>query len=270
MQPDAVCAMWTAGDYATFGDLFASVGRDLVDDVGVAGLDVLDVATGTGNTAIAAAERGGRVTAMDITPKLLAVARERAAGRGVDVNWFQGDMCKLDVPDHSFDRVLSTFGAMVAPQPAAMATELLRVCRPGGVVASTAWSAEAGMSRMGDVLVPFFPRPDNGGAPPGPPPHNPSDWARPQRVTEFFAGLQATVTHEERSVTIRWASVDEATTMLTTSCGPLVGAVAALRAADRWLQARAALVDMLASLNHADDGSLAIDMPYVVTIAQPM
>src|SRR5215468_4318412 len=102
MQPDAVRQMWAAGDYATFGDLFAGVGSSLVEQVGVAGLDVLDVATGTGNTA-------------------LAVARERAAARALDVRWLEGDMRKLDIPDASFDRVLSTFGAMTAPEPATMA-----------------------------------------------------------------------------------------------------------------------------------------------------
>src|SRR5215470_6406617 len=167
MQLDAVRQMWAAGDYTTFGDLFASVGSSLVEQVAVAGLDVLDVATGTGNTALAAARAGGRVTGMDITPELLAVACERAAAQALDVRWIEGDMRKLDFPDASFDRVLSTFGAMTAPEPAAMAAELLRVCRPRGLVATTAWSADAAMSRLGDVVARFFPFPQGatGGGP---------------------------------------------------------------------------------------------------------
>ena len=78
--------MWAAGDYASWGDLFASVGAQLVDEVGVGGADVLDVATGTGNTAIAAARGGRRVTGLDITPHLLGIAQDALAPRGWTFN----------------------------------------------------------------------------------------------------------------------------------------------------------------------------------------
>jgi ubiquinone/menaquinone biosynthesis C-methylase UbiE len=80
------------GDYATAGDLWATVGERLVEDMGVAGLDVLDVATGTGMTAITAAWAGGRVTAIDVTPELLAIARARAERAGMTIRWITADM----------------------------------------------------------------------------------------------------------------------------------------------------------------------------------
>jgi SAM-dependent methyltransferase len=261
MDEAAIRQIWGTGDYATIGDMFASVGQELVNDVGVNGLDVLDVATGTGNTAIAAARAGGRVTGLDITPQLLEIARSRAAAEGLDIRWVEADMRHLDVPDSSFDRVLSTFGAMVAPDPVEMAAELVRVCRPGGLVASTAWRPEAGFTKLGAVFAGFLP------APPAPP-HDPTEWARPERVTAFLAGLPVELNMYEGSVTVNWSSIDDAIAMLTASCGPLIGVVSALQAKGSWPQARAALSEMLAGENKAADGSLSIEMPYLVTVAR--
>lgn len=260
-QAHAVRKMWAAGDYATVGDLFAAAGRALVDEVEVSGLDVLDVASGTGNTAMAAARNGGRVTGLDLTPELLDVARERADREGLRIRWIESDMTTLPFADQEFDRVLSTFGAMLAPDPAAMAAELLRVCRPGGLVAVTAWRPDAAYSKLGTVLGQFFPKPDE-------PMPDPTDWARPERITTFFAGLPAAVTMLERTVTIGWNSVDDAITMLATRCGPVIGAVAALTEQGDWPAAHEAMAEMLAGENIASDGSLTIDMPYLVTIAR--
>lgn len=96
--------MWTSGDYAVAGDLFVAAGAALVERVGVAGLDVLDVATGTGNTALAAARAGAaRVVGVDATPALLAQAARRSAAAGFDVEWREGDMEALALADASFD-----------------------------------------------------------------------------------------------------------------------------------------------------------------------
>ncbi|MDL4776698.1 MULTISPECIES: class I SAM-dependent methyltransferase [Thermomonosporaceae] len=265
-QTEAMRKMWAAGDYVTFGDLFAEVGRALVDEIGVDGLHVLDVATGTGNTAIAAAEAGAaRVAGQDITPELLRSARERSETRGLNIEWGEGDMRNLVYPDGSFDRVLSTFGAMGAPEPALMAAELLRVCRPGGAVASTAWSPEAGFSKVGDVVSRFLPQPDGGSAPA----HDPADWARPEKVPAFFADLPVELSLLERSIDVKWESAEDAATMITTRCGPLTGAVSALKESGRWPEAYAALTEMLAAQSKDGTGSLTIEMPYLLTIARP-
>src|SRR5256885_1267431 len=118
---EAARALWASGDYASWGDLFADVGERVLAETSVDELDVLDVATGTGNTAIAAARAGARVTGLDLTPELLEIARQRAETAGLDIRWLDGDMTALPFADESFDRVLSTFGVMLAPDRPAMA-----------------------------------------------------------------------------------------------------------------------------------------------------
>jgi ubiquinone/menaquinone biosynthesis C-methylase UbiE len=253
--------MWASGDYASWGDLFAGVGGQLVEELGVHDLDVLDVATGTGNTAIAAARAGGRVTGLDITPKLLAIAAERADAATLDIRWIESDMTTMPVPEQSFDRVLSTFGVMLAPDRPAMAAELLRVCRPGGVVAITNWSADAGMSKLGAIVGGFFPPPEQ--APP-----DPTDWAVPELVTTYFADLPATITTASRTIGVRWPSADAAAEMIEKGCGPLTGAVAALRENGDWPKARAAIVEMLEAEAGPEPGGLTVDMPYLLTVAR--
>jgi ubiquinone/menaquinone biosynthesis C-methylase UbiE len=107
--------------------------RDVLDRVGIApGMDVLDVATGTGNLALRAAALGCRVVGVDLEPERLGTARRRAGWHDVVVDWVQGDAAHLPFADASFDRVLSAFGVQFAPRHASVARELVRVCRPGG------------------------------------------------------------------------------------------------------------------------------------------
>jgi len=258
-KSDAIAKKWSAGDYATVGDKFAKVGQGLVDEVGVAGLDVLDVAAGTGNTSIPAAKTGGRVTALDITRELLAIAHTRGEAAGVAVRWTQGDMTALPYPDQSFDRVLSTFGAFLAADRPAMAAELVRVCRPDGLVALTAWRPSSAFSKLENVIASFLPSTAVA---------EPADWGRPELVTMFFTGQPVTVTTSQRFVTMQWSSVDDMITMESTQFGPLLGPVAEVKRLGKWQDARVALVELLNSENTANDGSLVIEMPYLLTIAR--
>jgi SAM-dependent methyltransferase len=263
--------VWGIGDYASWGDRFAEVGRSLVEEVGVAGLDVLDVGTGHGPTALAAALAGGRVTGLDATPELLAIARRRAAAAGVDVDWVEADMLAAPFPDRSFDRVLSTFGAMVAPDPRAAAVELVRLCRPGGVIASTAWTPDAVYSRIGGTLVGFLPadepadepETDPTGDEPAP---SPADWADPDAVRAMFADLPVSVATSTRGVTVRWPSIDDLIGSLD-RFGPLAGIVRELRATGAWPVARAALVELLVAEASSTRDELVVEVPYALTLA---
>ena len=108
---------WTAGDYDTVAQKIWAVGAKIVERAGVsAGEDVLDVACGTGNATIPAAQAGARVTGLDLTPKLLEIARTRAGDQGLEIDLVEGDAEELPFPDASFDVVLSTFGVMFAPR----------------------------------------------------------------------------------------------------------------------------------------------------------
>src|SRR4051812_21515695 len=125
--------VWAAGDYAAVAATIVDVSDRAVGAAGVEpGQAVLDVATGTGNAALAAAALGARVTGLDLTPDLLEIARRRAQAESLEIAFDQGDAQSLPYEDATFDAVVSVFGAMFAPDHARTAAELLRVCRPGG------------------------------------------------------------------------------------------------------------------------------------------
>src|ERR687894_928827 len=127
--------MWGSGNYAAVAEKIADVGEACVARAGVEpGMEVLDVACGAGNATIPAARAGARVTGLDFAPRLLSVARERAADAMVEVDWVEGDAQALPFDDESFDRVISTFGHMFAPDHERTAAEMLRVCRRGGPI----------------------------------------------------------------------------------------------------------------------------------------
>ena len=124
--------VWTSGEYARIGNPLVLIGELLCEAVDLrSGDNVLDVATGSGNTAISAARRFCEVTGMDLAPESIEHARRRAEAEGMDITFEVGDAEDLSYPDTSFDVVLSTIGVMFCPNQEQAASELLRVCRPG-------------------------------------------------------------------------------------------------------------------------------------------
>src|SRR5581483_4696212 len=138
--------MWAAGDYDRIARGILPVADQVVRSARIrAGERILDVACGTGNTALAARARGASVTGLDLTPELLAVARRRAAAEGYDdIVWQEGDAERMPFPDRAFDVVVSSCGLIFAPDQARVAAELARVTRPGGRIAIQAWLRDGG------------------------------------------------------------------------------------------------------------------------------
>ena len=161
-------AMWASGDYASMVESWLTpLGPRLVEAAGIGpGMRVLDVAAGTGNASIPAAQAGAEVTASDLTPELLEAGRARAADAGVELDWAEADAENLPFEDDSFDVVMSCIGVMFAPQHQRAADELVRVCKPGGTIALLSWTPEGMLGALFRTMGPFMPPPPPGAQPP--------------------------------------------------------------------------------------------------------
>jgi SAM-dependent methyltransferase len=160
-------AMWASGDYPSMVETFLlPLGPRLVGACGIgAGTRVLDVAAGTGNASIPAAERGADVTASDLTPELLEAGRRHAESRGLELQWVEADAERLPFEDGAFDVVMSSIGAMFAPRHQDVADELARVCRPGGTIGMLNWTPEGMIGALFRTMGPFVPPPPPGAQP---------------------------------------------------------------------------------------------------------
>jgi ubiquinone/menaquinone biosynthesis C-methylase UbiE len=164
----ATRAAWALGDYHSFATTTVwELGPVLVEACGIsAGQRVLDVAAGTGNTAIRAAEAGAEVVASDLTPENFEAGRREARARGVELDWAEADAEALPFGDDEFDVVTSSFGAIFAPNHQAVADELVRVCRAGGTIGMLNFTPEGLISDFFAVLAPYAPPPPPGALPP--------------------------------------------------------------------------------------------------------
>jgi ubiquinone/menaquinone biosynthesis C-methylase UbiE len=153
-------AAWMAGDFSQIAQYTAPAANEFVERLAIApGARVLDVACGTGNTALPAARAGAAVTGVDIATNLLEQARKRAETERLDVKFQEGDAEELPFPDHSFDMVITMFGAMFAPRPDRVARELLRVCKPGGQIAMANWTPRGYVGGQFQLMAKSVPPP---------------------------------------------------------------------------------------------------------------
>jgi SAM-dependent methyltransferase len=173
-------ASWMAGDFGQIANYTVKAGEDFVARTEIKpGARILDVACGTGNTALPAARAGGLVTGVDIAPNLLEQAKKRAAAERLEIRFQEGDAEQLPVDDDAFDVVLTMFGAMFAPSPERVAAELMRVCRPGGLIAMANWTPEGFVGKSFQITAGMVPPP--AGLP------APTLWGNERLVRERFA-----------------------------------------------------------------------------------
>jgi ubiquinone/menaquinone biosynthesis C-methylase UbiE len=182
------------GDYAVVAEQISAAGELLVERAGVEpGMDVLDIATGTGNSALPAARRGARVTGIELIVELLDIARERVADLGLEVDWIEGGTEELPFEGRRFDRVLSAFGHMFALRHERVAGELVRVCRPGGVIGFCAWTPEGLGGRLLSTAASYLP--------PRPPVASPpSLWGSEDHVRKLLDPYVGSLEFERHSV----------------------------------------------------------------------
>lgn len=250
-------AMWASGDYSVIGTTLLITSELLCEAAGVrAGERVLDVATGNGNTALAAARRNAEVTAIDYVPELLERGWQRAAADGLVIDFREGDLEELPFGDRSFDRVLSTFGVMFSPGQERAAEELLRVCRPGGRIAMANWTPEGFVGQMLRVV--------GAHAPPPAGVRSPALWGTEARVRELFVRA-AEITLDRRHFTFRFRSVEEWLHTFRSSYGPMLKAFGRLDAAGQEALA-ADLYALGARYNGDTAGAFAVPSEYLEVV----
>jgi SAM-dependent methyltransferase len=187
-------AMWAVGDYHKFAtSSIWDFGPLLVAACGIGpGQRVLDVAAGTGNVAIRAAEAGAEVVASDLTPENFDAGRREAEARGVELEWVEADAEALPFADGEFDVVTSAVGAIFAPDHQKVADELLRVCRPGGTIGLLAVVPVGAALDMFGLLVRYAPDPLIAA-------ESPLQWGRPAHVRELFGDRVDSLVLEHRA-----------------------------------------------------------------------
>jgi SAM-dependent methyltransferase len=244
--------MWGTGDYRAVAEKVTSIGDVLVSRAAIKpGMEVLDVACGTGNAAIPAAKQGARVTGLDLSSGLIAIARERSAEAGVDVEWLEGDAQALPFEDDSFDRVISAIGHMFAPDHKRTADELCRVCRPGGRIAVACWTPEGSIGSMFERLGGISPAPPEGF-------QSPLLWGTEGHVRELLGDAAE---FERHVVEFDEPSPESYTDFMLTSFPPLIAA--RVQVGDQVV--RDTYLDWVNDVNEADDGTLHYRAEYLVS-----
>jgi ubiquinone/menaquinone biosynthesis C-methylase UbiE len=214
---------WGLGDYHRFAKATIwEVGPVLVEACGISpGQRVLDVAAGTGNTAIRAAQAGAAVVASDLTPENFEAGRREAAAQQVDLEWVEADAEALPFADGEFDVVTSSFGAIFAPNHRAVADEMLRVCRPGGTIGMLNFTPEGLISDFFAVLAPYMAPPPPGATPP-------PLWGSEEHVRELYADRVESLEMSRRHYVERADSPRDYREFFKQTFGPVVATYTSL------------------------------------------
>jgi ubiquinone/menaquinone biosynthesis C-methylase UbiE len=217
---------------------------------------VLDVAAGNGNATLAAARRFARVTSTDYVPQLLERGRRRADAEGLDVTFEVADAEALPYPAASFDVVLSTFGVMFAPEHAQAASELMRVCRPGGRIGLACWTPQGFLGQLFQVVAKHVP--------PIPGVQSPLLWGTESHIQDLFSG-STSIEQKVREFAFRYHSPEHWVDVFRAFYGPTHKAFQALDAA-RQAALEADLIALLRKWDRGGAAGLVVPGEYLETI----
>jgi ubiquinone/menaquinone biosynthesis C-methylase UbiE len=247
---------WAAGDYAVVGTTLQIVGERLCEAVDLcAGERVLDVAAGNGNATLAAARRFARVTSTDYVDALLERGRERAAAERLSVVFQTADAEELPFAEGSFDVVLSTFGAMFAPDQPRAAAEMTRVVRVGGRIGLANWTPDGFIGQLFRIVGKHVPPPAGLASP--------ALWGTETRLRELFPECRVEVT--KRSFTFRYESPGHWLQVFTTCYGPTNRAFAGLDASGR-AALEADILALLERMNRGGRETLIVSSDYAEAV----
>jgi len=253
-------ATWASGDFAVIGTTLQIVGEELCEAMDLrSGQQVLDVAAGNGNAALAAARRWCDVTASDYVPALLERARERALAERLPLKIEIADAEALPFPDESFDAVTSTFGAMFTPDHARPAQEMLRVCKAGGKIGLSNWTPDGFIGELFKIVGRYVPPPVGM--------RSPALWGTTTHIRELFSNTSFAA--ETKNFMFRYRSDDHWISTFRTFYGPLLKAYDSLDEASRQTLT-ADIKALIARLNKAGDGTMVVPAEYLqVVIEKP-
>lgn len=252
--------IWSSGNYEEIAKQTMAAATSLVDAAGVSQGDrVLDVATGSGNVAILSAQRGAQVSACDLTPAMVELARARADREGIEIDVKEGDAEALPFEDAGFDRVFSVFGAMFAPQPDIAAAEMFRVAKPGGIVGMANWVPEGVIGRQAEIMMAV--------APGGPPESNPLTWGTDDAVAERFGPHADRIETARLSVREEYDSIDDLVSFIETNLGPAI-LIKQVVEPDVYATMINDLRALYESYNQGTDGRIVVDAEYLQVLAR--
>ena len=252
--------MWGQGDYTVLARQLAPAAVELCDACAVtAGQEVLDVAAGNGNFALACAREGASVVASDFAPRMVELGRARSEAEGYDIEWVEADAEALPFEDARFDCAGSVFGAFIAPRPERAASELFRVVRPGNTVGMTAWVPGGTFARLFELARRYSPLPE--GVP------RPDEWGDEDTARSRLEGLAAHVEIERRTLPWTGESPEALVSEMAETTPSYVTARTTL-SEEQFAQLREDTLDFFGELNTADDGSVRIEAEYLVIVAR--
>jgi ubiquinone/menaquinone biosynthesis C-methylase UbiE len=251
-------AAWSSGDYAVVGTTLQIVGETLCEALDLrSGQTVLDVAAGNGNITLAAARRWCDVTSTDYVASLLEGGNARAKAEGLTVKFKQADAEALPFIDNGFDVVVSTFGVMFTADHDKAASELIRVCKPGGKIGMANWTPEGFIGQLFKTLGKHMP--------PAPGVKSPALWGTRVRIEEMFRAKAASIETLPRNFVFRYRSPDHWMEVFRTYYGPLLKTFGALAP-----PVQQALHDdimaLIARMNRSGDGTLVLPSEYLEVI----
>ncbi|HXC80108.1 MAG TPA: class I SAM-dependent methyltransferase [Candidatus Acidoferrum sp.] len=253
--------MWSLGDYPQLAKGLEPHAEALAEACQLrTGDTVLDVAAGNGNFALAAARRGAVVTASDLTPRMVDLGRARSAAAGTPIEWTEGDAEELPFSDARFEVVGSVFGAMFAPRPDLVASELFRVVKPGGLVAMANYSPGGFLGKVSEMMSSFSARPALDLP-------SPFVWGDEGEVRKRFAGLATSIEVIHRRLAFESSSVDRFLKFWEETNGPH-NALKAMLPPDGYQKVVRAWVALVNQLNETTDGSVEVSSPYILVLAR--
>jgi ubiquinone/menaquinone biosynthesis C-methylase UbiE len=264
-------ALWEKGDFTTIAAFMRESGEVVVESLGIKPpLRVLDLGCGDGTTALPLAREGAEVIGIDIARNLVEAGKRRAAEAGLrNLKFQEGDACNLEgVVDHSFDLVLSVFGAMFAPKPFDVAKEMVRVTKPGGRIVMANWipNDPTFVSQVLKISSAFTPPPSEGSV-------SPMTWGEESHILERFA--EAGVSKEKISMirdTYYFASSDKSPTqfigLFERFYGPTMNAIEAARKDEKEQELHNQLIELANTENKSGNAGTLIPATFMrVTVS---